>query len=285
MDADVFRTRIAPLLSIDELQALRQVSRLWQVLVDQLVEVRGAFGLRRYDRLTLADVRYAHLNTDLLVRIGSSYAMSACAGGELADLRWALATFGAPVDDWLLEKVARVECMELLVRDHSVQPSTALRSSCANGHLAVAQWLTSTFNLTADDARADDNKTLRFSCWNGHLAVVQWLVSTFNLTAEDARDCDNSAFRWSCKNGHLALAQWLASTFGLTAADARSRDNEALGNSCKNGHLAVAKWLTATFSLTADDAGASNDAALRESRRNGHHAVVEWLTETFGVDG
>jgi hypothetical protein len=144
MDADVFRTRIAPLLSPKELRALRRVSRLWQLVVDQLVEVKGAFGLRDSHKLTVADVRYALVHTALLTRIGSSFVVTACAGGELTDLRWALATFGAlrDHDAWLLALLApaRPECMELLIRDHGVQPAAALRGSCLGGHLAVAQW-------------------------------------------------------------------------------------------------------------------------------------------------
>jgi hypothetical protein len=205
----VFRTRIAPLLSPDDLRALRLVSRDLQLVVDELLSVKGAFGLRCGYALTMADVRYAHVTS--LLSIDASCALAACASGELADLQWALATFGTPARlSFNIARVARIECMELLIRDHGVEPIHAFRSSCAGGQLPVAQWLTSTFaGLTAKDA---DNAALRGACSNGHLAVAQWLVSTFHLTATDARALDNAALVGACTNGHLAVAQWLIST-------------------------------------------------------------------------
>jgi hypothetical protein len=73
----------------------------------------------------------------------------------------------------------------------------------------VAQWLVTTFGLTAEDARSEDNYALRWSCDKGHLAVAQWLVATFNLTAEDVRtvDCDTL-------QDHPDVYQWLTTAFG-----------------------------------------------------------------------
>jgi hypothetical protein len=305
MDASVFRVRVAPLL-LDfsdwdrsrgkyraTLRALRCVSRRWQWVVDQLADVKGAFGLRRADRLTIPDVRYAHT---VKFHVDAQSALLACAGGELADLRWALAKFGAPWasgggvdtdgDSWImraLRKVsARTDCLELMIRSYGLPATHALIASCCDGSLAVAQWLVSTYALTAADARCCYNAALRLSCKNGHLAVAQWLASIFCLTATDARSENNYALRLSCKNGHLAVSQWLASTFCLTAADARSEDNYALRLSCENGHLTVAQWLFSTFSLTADARSESTDALHRSYERK-HFAVVEWLTSTFGL--
>jgi hypothetical protein len=97
-----------------------------------------------------------------------------------------------------------------------------------HGHLAVAKWLTSTFNLT----NKNNNNKKR-------------LTSTFNLTANDARNV--SALLWSGWIGHLGMAQWLVATFNLTADDARARDSDALGQSLASGRTAVVEWLTSTF--------------------------------------
>ena len=43
--------------------------------------------------------------------------------------------------------------------------------------MPLARWLAATFGLGAEDARADDNYALCWACANGHLAVAQWLVA------------------------------------------------------------------------------------------------------------
>jgi hypothetical protein len=308
MDAAMFRTRIAPLLDPDTLRALRLANRSWQWVVDELILVKGALGLRKEDTLTMADVRYARAHGMVSSRpVDWASYLRVCAGGELADLRWALQTFGAyvPRPQWLLHRdtycyatwphrVSRVECMEVLVQECSLDPRAALLGSCLGGRLAVVQWLVATFQLEANAECSCGIGThglfthaLWLTCDGGHLALAQWLVGAFNLTAEDVRSMDNHCFRWSCKRGHLAMAQWLVDTFNLTATDARARNSSALAESCEDGHLEVAQWLVATFCLTADDVRFyrpwSADDALRASCRNGHLAVAQWLVSTFSL--
>jgi hypothetical protein len=291
MDASVFRTRVAPLLGPDGLRALRCVGRHWLWLVDQLADVKGAFGLRRHWRLRIADVRYGHA---VHSRVDGTDALLACADGEVADLQWAVATFESHVQCSpqlglrLLKRVARAECMTFVIRQFRVSPVEALQECCEAGRLDVAQWLTSAFGLTATDARSGNNFALRFSCENGHLAVAQWLVSTFGLTLADARALNDSAFFMSCANGHLAVAQWLASTFGVlaTADDgARSACSRAFLFSCKNGHLAVAQWLAGLRMMSGLAAGDGMLAltTLCHTCANGQLTVAEWLATTFAL--
>jgi len=158
-----------------------------------------------------------------------------------------------------------------------------LADACRDGHLAVCQWLTETFHLTAADARADDNLALRWAASNGHLPMCQWLTETFHLTAEDARADGNYALHCAAQNGHLAVCQWLTETFHLTTKDARADCNYALQCAAQNGHLPVCQWMTDRFELTAADARALDNYALRWAANNGHLAVCQWLTETFGI--
>jgi hypothetical protein len=196
MDANLFRTRIAPLLSADDLRALRLVKRSWQWVVDQLIPVKGAFGLRRKDKLTIPDVCYAHA---VKLKIDSYDALMACAGGELTELQWALATFRVPLlrdgvrlaetlAARLTPRVARLECMELLVQVYHVRPVEAFLSSCVGGHLAVAQWLARTLDPEARGfIRPRMEDTFLRSCESGHVDVATWLTQTFDLTAADTR--------------------------------------------------------------------------------------------------
>ena len=75
----------------------------------------------------------------------------------------------------------------------------------------VLQWLTSTFDLTADDARSNNNWAIRGAIGNGHLEVVQWLISTFNLTVDDVQS--NIVIQNAIKNGYLQVIEWLINTF------------------------------------------------------------------------
>jgi hypothetical protein len=156
-----------------------------------------------------------------------------------------------------------------------------LAKACMGGHLDVCRWLTETFRLTAEDARANDNYAFRRAAEIGHLAVCQWLAERFHLTAEDARDKDNYAFRRAAQFGHLELCLWLVKTFHLTAQDARANDNWAFGTAAGNGHLDVCQWLVETFHLTEEDARANDNRALRSAAAFGHLAVCQWLTKTF----
>jgi hypothetical protein len=91
--------------------------------------------------------------------------------------------------------------------------------ACREGNLELVKELTKTHNLTAEDARLNENMGFQFACALGHISVAQWLVETFGLTTEDARSKNNYAFRWACYNSFISVAQWLLDNF-LTVEDA-----------------------------------------------------------------
>lgn len=124
-------------------------------------------------------------------------------------------------------------------------------------------------------------RNFRDICRDGNLRAAKWFCITFELTTEDARADDNFALHHACVGGHLGVAKWLHVTFGLTADDSRADRNFALRSACEYGYLEVAMWLHETFGLTAEDARASNNYALRWTRKNGHQEIVEWLVDTF----
>ena len=82
--------------------------------------------------------------------------------------------------------------------------------------------------LTANVARADDNKALKVACARGNLAVIDRLLE-LGLTADDARACHNTALQLACEAGHHAVVRRLLAPaepaepagFGLGAADAQ----------------------------------------------------------------
>ena len=104
----------------------------------------------------------------------------------------------------------------------------ALRLATQNGHAHVLEWLKDIYELTAEDATANNNHAFRWAAQNGHVTVLQWLKETYELTADDARAENNQAFRLAAKNGHVTVLKCLKETYDLTAEDARADDNYAL---------------------------------------------------------
>ena len=86
----------------------------------------------------------------------------------------------------------------------------AFKCACERGHLDVAQWLYTVFQLTVNDAR--DSYVFRNTCHNGHLHVAKWLYTTFHLTVDDVRIQNIGEFPL----GRQDVRDWLIATFGLT---------------------------------------------------------------------
>jgi hypothetical protein len=246
---------------------------------------------------------------------------AACGSGQVAVCQWLTERFGLTVDDvrandndalrfavinghlevcqWLTEKFgltaddvrgtnAKYPAIHVLSRaDDMPMWSTAhaLCTAAITGHLAVCQWLTEKFGLTAADARANSNLAFRWAAEEGRLEVCQWLTETFHLTAADACANGNDAFRRAAGEGHLEVCQWLTEKFGLTAADARANGNLAFRWAAGEGHLAVCQWMVERFGLTADDASCAIRRCLPLCNSNDdQRAVVEWLVGRFGLE-
>lgn len=138
--------------------------------------------------------------------------------------------------------------------DARSENNLAFRWAAMNGHLAVIQWLTDTFHLTADDARSNNNDALRTSAIRGHFQVVQWLITHFSLTKEDLRSDGHVVFSWTAHYGRLDILEWIVDAFDLTVQDV-CRDYVYRAFYCAAGcrHFPVLRWLTRTFQLTKDE--------------------------------
>lgn len=205
------------------------------------------------------------------------------------------------------------------ITDHArIRCGFPLRRACAEGRLAMAQWLTDTFDLTQHHAHYE--YPLYDACSNGHFHVVQWLVHAFALTRAEICVDHCTAFQHACKSGHLHLAQWLQQKFALTIDDVTMDDvrepyRALFRNVCSLGHARVARWLHHsfapapghdreyvhsilmlactrgrlagaqllhdTFQLTAAQVRRDNNAALRSACTLNALALVEWLITTF----
>ena len=160
---------------------------------------------------------------------------------------------------YILSKLCKQCMLDDLVKIHDQfewpiylrdSASAAFGYACGKGHLDVAKWLYTTFQLTVEDVRSANNFAFISACEYGQLDVAKWLYKTFPLTVDDVRWHNNYAFRWTCADGHLDMAQWLYSTFQLTAAnDTLSYVNDAFRSARVRGHQNVCDWLIATFKM------------------------------------
>jgi len=165
----------------------------------------------------------------------------------------------------------------------SANPQVWFRYAAQNGHLEMVQYLVEKFELTADDARADDNFALRFAAENGQLETVKYLVDRFELTADDARFDDNYALREAAQNGQLETVQYLVEQFELTADDARADDNYALRSAAENGHLEMVQYLVDQFELTAADVTARDHEIQRTAIKKQNQPLLHFLRTRFNM--
>jgi hypothetical protein len=155
------------------------------------------------------------------------------------------------------------------------------RMSFANNHLALARWIHTSFHLSAEDVRTNDNSALKLACFMGHFDVLKYLHTEFHLTAEDARYKYNFALSVASQYGHYDVVKYLHLGFHLTAKDAQAYDKETLRVACANGHLRVIKYLCIEFEQSLDDIQANLKCALEMASSIQRLDVINYLCTEF----
>jgi hypothetical protein len=270
VDESLFVTRVAPLLAADDLRALRAVGRLWQRLVDALLPFKAAFvdcaTPRASSASALAPTDSTTTGKVVAVRFLLVYGLPLPAWLPRSSLiEWSLRSSLTDAvriwerlrpDDsertlWIdrtpLTDVVQWLCAPLSAGD--IRRFNCFQRVCQAGHLQAAQFLAARFELTRQDALADNSAAFRRSCWYGHLDVARWLADHFHISRSEATALNNSALRYACWEGHLATVTWLVERFGLSTDDITAENNYALRYSCANGHDSVARWLVCRFQL------------------------------------
>ncbi len=165
---------------------------------------------------------------------------------------------------------------------------------CKKGHLLVAKWLTTRFDITPEYIKNGNMRVFREAC-EGDLVIVKWLTSRFNLTAVDGdyrRYGVGGGLSHACMKGNLDIVKWLTKQFDLTVDDVRANYNQAFRWACYGGHLLVVQWLIEKFDLTVNDMTISNPDnthhsgeidALLGACRDGHLELAQWLTKKFNL--
>lgn len=109
--------------------------------------------------------------------------------------------------------------------------------------------------------------------------IVQHLHRTFDLTADDFRANDNHFMHWAASRSHVALFQYFKEVVGLTAEDARAHNLVCVAS------LDVLKYLKSGFGLTKEDAMKGNNYALYLAVQSADLDRVKALKEVYGLTG
>ena len=186
----------------------------------------------------------------------------------------------------------------------------SLRIACGQGKTSVAQWITTHFSITRDEAIEKCNLALRSACMGGHGDLVRWFVDTFAITRKDVLSNDVEAALRADAESELSLAIWLGSRYDINLSDAayvasavhgRLRGTslwnvlsmryhqfdpmlDALSAACCAGDICTAQWLVGKFGISKQDVNVRGFPALAGARSQGHHHVVKWLVSMFGDD-
>jgi hypothetical protein len=295
MDGNVFAVRVAPLLTAEEIRALRCVSADWQRLVDgTLLAYRDVFV--RIKAPSIAAVRYkvayfghgcsrggGHAHPCPNTKLDDFTAVLTCLRDSLTSLQWIDSIQQLTGYDMvlLLPRATLVDVAAWLVArlrsDRPSNPSVDLKHittvACQIGCLPVVQWLAAESNLQRHSVVSSDCSLFRCVCEAGNLDIAEWLADTYRLDKLDVSCMRHLAYR-------KAIARWLAARFAMTKQDVLACDSYAFRWSCAHGHLAVAQWLVSHFRLSCADVSTIQNFALEWSSG----PVADWLSERFSLD-
>lgn len=190
-----------------------------------------------------------------------------------------------------------------------------LKESVARDHLAVVEWLISTFNFTVrlvliesitlaciygriSPARVLHNK-YRFTikevmqidedifntvCGKGHLDIAKWLVDQFHISERLVRAGRNDAFRRACLGEHFDVAEWILVRFGRQGLGNQQDYFEAFRRGCVEGSLNTVKWIDSQFRYDRSRILLNNCDPFRWACRKGHLDIVQWLIERYELN-
>jgi hypothetical protein len=164
--------------------------------------------------------------------------------------------------------------------------------ACERDDTVFVQWLVTHFK--PQSRFGTSFYSVRQACMNRNLTLAQWLTTYFNLTAQNSACADideegissgifGDGLLWTaCAHGDLATVQWVVQHFNLTINNVRSDGTYALVTACENnkdsGPL-IARWLTEHFSLEADD---DRRALFYTALAHDDLGMMQWFVSRFG---
>jgi hypothetical protein len=281
MDSDVFATRVAPLLLVDQLLQLRAVNRAWLATIDSLLPYKSVFVACKNRGKDSAAMRYLLAHGRVQSPVEENDAVISCLN-SLEETQWVCSKRNLDKEEWLgfagsLDVFNYLS--EGLTRD---QILVMLPMLVCQGQLAMLESVMDSLNVTRHDQACSHHELLVTLFQRDSVPGVAWWVDRLGLTRDEiVLQSENFVFRWSCINGYLEFAQWLTDRFQIDRDDVRASDNFVLRKACSNGHLHIAQWLTESFQLGGDDIRSEFNFAFNYSCYQGHIAVAQWIVDRF----
>jgi hypothetical protein len=240
MNRDILYTCLGPLLSVEDIRALRCINRDWQHVCDStLLCIKGVFtNVSGYS--TVAAVKYCFRTQRGQREVEGSpnpgvYLgfLVLCRQGTLNDIRWAIDV------EYLVPRHRDKKTWFLYLLENGNVNTAAALFECYN--LQALCNLNSTVSIASDALNAATS--------GGSVKAFEWVMSTFSLGLADilaSSGWENiNAFQRACRSGHLALVQYLVERYDIqpSAIAVRCDENEAMSNAIQNRRYAVVQYL------------------------------------------
>lgn len=154
-----------------------------------------------------------------------------------------------------------------------------LRGAVASGQLSVVQWLQDAYGgFSADDVLI--SRSVQLACSRGHLNIAQWLATTFELTHNHFSPTLAQLLTiWQRKMGYNhRVYQFCGSEYPELSSSETLQ--HLFDHVCSSGFLDVAQWLFSYFSQEDCFRFKCAKALERACEFNQTH-IVQWLLVEF----
>lgn len=157
---------------------------------------------------------------------------------------------------------------------------SAMRWLAYTGDVDAMRVMQDRYAITKEEAHKI--KLLGRAICGGEIASVRFVQATFEFTADQVRARDNRLLIHCAAEGKVDILCFLRG-MGLGPDDARAKNNSALMKAAKFGKLSSILCLFHVFELREADVATDGYCALRLAAEGGHADVVAHFGTTYGV--
>lgn len=166
-----------------------------------------------------------------------------------------------------------------------LEASKMFNIACTRGHLEVAKWLVTRYELSVPEIlHLYSTFSITSLCARGE-EVIRWLFDTYYSQSPDCFDIDE-AFYYASSYGKLSIMQYLVT--GGAAVDVQSMfgnrpNSNAFYIACKKGYGDIVQFLADHFDPTKEQVLHALRHVAANARESSHLAVIRYLVEKYEV--
>lgn len=175
--------------------------------------------------------------------------------------------------------------------------------ACQQNRLEIAQWISSEFKFSKEDAigyninnltkACDDGKItknqmldlvwkitpLKTAYINNNINIVEWLANTFSLSTFDILPSD-TLLPYICRFCSIEMVSWILNKSEIIRPDALIR-RKILFQVATRSEIEFAEWITDRLKYTRDDWATHHFNTLYNACRTGNIKFIKWMVEKF----